>query len=303
VTEAPVAIGVDIGGTKILAAMVDGDGAIVASVRGATPQAGGRAILAATLHLVDELRAEHPTRPVMACGVGTAGVVVRNQIVSANTLLPGWAGQPLAEELESALHRPAVVTNDVHAAAFAEVERGAASGASAALFVAVGTGVGGAFSLDGRIRDGRIGVAGSIGHTAAPGRGDRACPCGARGHVEAYAGGRGIERSYAERLGRLETLHEIAARARDGERPAAEVIVEAAEVLGRAIGGAVNLLDPDLVVLGGGVPEIGPLYLDALRRAVRAEAMLPDQAPLVRAEMGANATVIGAALMASRAAA
>jgi glucokinase len=297
-TEGSV-IAVDVGGTKVLAGLVTSEGDVSATIRLPTPSSGGAALLQTVHEAVRSVRAAaaDARAPVLGCGVGTAGVVLDDRIVSANDLLPGWADMPLAESLSSLLDRPVAVVNDVHAAATAEVRLGAARGMRAALVVAVGTGIGGALVQDGRVVAGRQGIAGSIGHMPAPITAHRVCSCGVIGHIEAYSGGRAIEQDYRHRHGRDLDLHRIAELAVSGDHEAARAIHEGGYLLGRVLGGASTLIDPDLVVLGGGVSSIGELFVGAVRRGMAAEEIRPGAAPrLVPGALGVNSVLIGSAL-------
>ncbi|GGM29367.1 ROK family protein [Dactylosporangium sucinum] len=296
-------IGVDIGGTKIAAALVSADGT-AATVAGPvhrvpTPAAEGpAAVLAAAAGLARRVWQEAGGSPV-ACGVGTAGAVDPAGVVThATGTLPGWRGTDVRSALAAALGLPVVVHNDVHAMAAGEARLGAAAGARDALVVAAGTGIGGAIVVAGAVVAGRHGFAGSVGHLPA-GRSDgRRCGCGALDHVEAYAAGPAIAADYAARAGRtvVPTLEAVAASADPAARAAIDL---GAAVLGAGIAAAANLLDPDVVVLGGGVLSLGDRFLPGVDAALRAAA-LPgiDRVPLRPAALGSAAVLAGAALLA-----
>lgn len=184
-------LGVDVGGTKTAAAVVDACGRVLLSSVVATPaRLGGAAVLeaagAGAALTLERARAEG-LRPE-ACGAGVAGVIGPDGVVtSATEALPGWAGVDVRSGLAAATGLPVRVVNDVHALALGEARFGAAADARSVLVVAVGTGVGGAFVHDRRLVAGRSGTAGSIGHTPVAGREGRRCPCGAEDHLEAYA--------------------------------------------------------------------------------------------------------------------
>lgn len=295
-------IGIDLGGTKIAAAVVDASGGIVGRVaRTATPaREGPGAIVAAMVALVDELRAEHPT--VEAIGIGAAGVISRDGVVtSATDILPGWAGTPVTALMAAATRLPVTTVNDVHAAALAEGVHGAGSTFDRVLVAAVGTGIGGGVVVAGRLDPGSRGLAGSIGHIPITAASGLRCSCGAIGHVEAAASGPALERRYAERSrsSSLISLRELAARAADGEELAASVIRFGGEALGEALAGAVNLLDIDAVVVGGGVASIGEPLLAPAREAMRAGVLhAARNVPVLAARFGAEAAIVGASLAA-----
>jgi glucokinase len=312
VNRSPLVVAVDIGGTKIAAGLVDAEGRLYEQRRTATPAAGGgEAIMAAVLGCARPLRDLGGDR-VAACGIATAGVVdPAGRIAGATDLLKGWAGTDVRGIAERALGLPATVVNDCHAAGTAEARIGAARGARTGLVVAVGTGIGGALVADGATVTGRSGTAGAIGHLPAPvGAGSaaqvpatvvagRRCSCGAFDHVEAHASGPAIERSYREVTGRVLELREIASLARSGQPQARHVITAAASLLGRVLGGAANLLDPDVIVVAGGVSGLGSLLLSPMRRGFRADALVGVRGvPIREAVLGERAGLVGAGLAA-----
>jgi glucokinase len=297
VTE--LVLAVDIGGTKILAGLVAADGTIAASEQVATPaREGAAAIIAAVVELCEKLQADHG--PVARCGVGTAGVVGEHgEITSATDHLSGWAGTRLQDRLTEALNMPVTVLNDVQAVGLCEALLGAAKGYRSALMLALGTGVGGAIARNGAVERGAWGIAGSVGHHLSPVRRGRRCACGGTDHLEAYASGTAMEEEYRTRTGRIAPLREIAAVARAGDADAAAVILEAAEVLGACIGSANNVVDADIVVVGGGVLALGDLLLIPAREAARREALgLSKAVQIVPAMFGTTACLIGASLAA-----
>ena len=299
-------VGVDIGGTKTAVAgfAPDDEGGLrrVTPVRTiATPaRDGGDAIVRAVRDAVGEVCGA--TR-IEAVGVGTAGVVGSDgSITSATDAIRDWTGFPVRQELVRAIGVPVSVVNDVHAAAVAESSVGAGAAADSVLLVAVGTGIGGAVVLGDGLRRGVTGTAGSVGHTeiALPPRlAERRCPCGARAHVEAVASGPGLEQTYLEESGVRGTLREVSAAAREGDMLARRVIADGAQYLGRALAGANALLDVEVIVIGGGVAEIGASYLAEVESAYRAVAMPgPARARIVPAALGIDAGLTGAALVA-----
>ncbi|MGW0479876.1 ROK family protein [Nonomuraea sp. NPDC003214] len=313
-----LAVAVDIGGTKIAAGLVDAAGRLTGERRTPTPAAdGGKAIMAAVLDCARPLLALGGDR-VVACGIATAGVVdAGGRVSSATDLLTGWAGTDVRSVAEHALGLPVTVVNDCHAAGTAEARLGAARGARTALVVAVGTGIGGALVTGGTTYPGPTGTAGALGHLPAPAAAlvsSRRCSCGATDHIEAHASGPAIERTYHELTGHELTGHElagheltgdrlglaaIAALARSGDPRAIQVITTAATLLGRTLAGAANLLDPDVIVIAGGVSRLGPLLLDPLRLAYRADALPgPRRAPIHPATLTDQAGLIGAGLTA-----
>jgi len=295
------AVGVDLGGTKTAVAVVAPDGTMGEVLTAPTPAlAGGEAVLDAVADLVARAAAGHDD--VAGVGVGTAGVVdaTRGAIISATETFASWVGTDVAAGLRARLGwddaRLVEVRNDVDAHALGEAWLGAGRGRSSMLMVAVGTGVGGAVVLDGRLWTGAHHVAGEMGHIPTPGAAGMRCPCGVDGHLEAVAAGPAIERAYALAAGESLPGRDIMARAADGGEPARGVVAAAAVALGRAIAGVVTVLDPACVVIGGGVAAAGDEWWTPLRAACRGEVVpVLRNLELLPAALGPEAAILGAA--------
>ncbi|GAA4415588.1 ROK family protein [Georgenia halophila] len=300
-------VGVDLGGTKIAGALVgsDGRGGDVLTVP--TPaDSGPAALLDAVARLVSRLAAtvEGPGS-VRGVGIGTAGVVDvgAGMILSATDVLPGWTGTAVVDGLRSRLAGsldPGVrihVQNDVDAHAAGEAWLGAAAGLDDVLLVAVGTGVGGAVVRNGVVLRGAHHVAGEIGHLPVPGAEGLRCSCGRTGHLEALASGLSLHRRYVA-LGGSGTgnAHEVFSRAASGDALAVRAVQESGTAVGRALAGAVTLLDPDAVVVSGGVAGSGEMWWQAMESTLRAELIDPLAGiPVLRPLLGARSAVVGAA--------
>lgn len=307
--DGPV-LGIDIGGTKILAAVVAGDGTTGPPARVATPAGDGpAAVLDAAIGAARSALAQQPG-DVTACGVGTAGTVGPGGVISyATDTLPGWAGTDVRAAVSRALGLPAVVLNDVHAAALGESAHGAAAGHRTALIMWIGTGIGGAIVRDGQVIRGRTDSAGGVGHVPVPDRtvsGDwQRCSCGAWDHLEAHASGPAITRRYrqlaaggnpASGMREQPDLPEIAALARSGDHLALRVIEHAGAMIGGVLGGLVNVLDPDVIVLGGGVSSFAGLLDKPIDQALKEQALPgPASVGIAFSALGPLAVVIGAA--------
>lgn len=291
-----VVAALDIGGTKLAAALVARSGEIVDRRTVPTPaDAGGRAILAVASELVADLRAGSPAE-LVALGIGSAGVVdpVSGRVLAATDQLADWAGTDLTE-LGARWRVPVAAMNDVHAHALGE-----ASADGTMLFLAVGTGIGGAYVVDGAVLAGAHSVAGHAGHLPSVYADRTPCTCGGRGHLEAIASGPALVARYQELSGeQAGDLRSVAERAAAGDRVAGEVIEYGGAAVGSALGGLVNMLDPHVVVIGGGVAGLGMLWWNALRAGFRREALprLVD-VPVSAARLGSDAALIGAAKVA-----
>ena len=300
-------VGLDIGGTKLAAAIVDRDGEVRSRLQVVSPAASGpEAVLASAGSLVSRLIETSDERPV-ALGVATAGVVDhrRGTIRSAVGTIAEWGGAPVRAALEQRTGLPTAVENDVNAIAIAEQRSGAARGARSVLVAAVGTGVGGAVVVDGRLWRGSTGSAGELGHIPVDvlGRSDWAarCSCGRAGHLEALTSGPAIARRYQLLVGspRSVNLEDVARAARTGKLAALTVVSEAGTVLGRALGGLANVIDPEVVVLAGGVLGLGEDFIAAVTAALRAETLPgPSGVAVVQSAFGSDAGIVGAAMVA-----
>ena len=259
--------------------------------------------------LAEELLDEESA--LVGVGIGTAGVVDARTgtIVSATDTFADWPGTPLAALIREALadrlpaDAPVAVQNDVDAHATGEYLHGAAAGASSALVVAVGTGVGAGIVLDGVPVRGAHHVAGELAHLPIPGAAHLRCPCGRSGHLEALGSGIGLHRHYLSLGGDagLRDARGVAAAAGTGDSLAVRAVQDSAAAVGRALAGAASLLDPERIVITGGVPRIGELWWDSLRAAFHAEAIdaLHDT-PILPGTLGDDAPLRGAAASAWR---
>lgn len=287
--------GIDIGGTNTQVVLVDADLQVLARAEAPTPAlVSGEAMAATAASLVLDLA---DGRSLAGVGVGAAGVVdtVEGRILVASDSFAGWSGFPLTSVLSEALDAPTYLDNDVNAFLRGEVSAGSIAGATEALGITLGTGVGGALWIDGRLWDGPHGAAGEIGHI--PGFGDALCTCGGRGHLETLASGRSIARRYSQlAASRPVTAREVAGFALAGDATALRVFSDAADGVAQGILVTAGLLDVTTVVVGGGVsrswPLLGRLVRDALDRQppVSGAALRLEQSGL-----GADAVALGAA--------
>ena len=291
-------LGIDIGGTKIAAGFVTGAGRVMLSDRRPTPLTGGAAILETAMALARTLQEAAP-EPLTAIGVGTGGQVDtdRGVIVSATDLLPGWAGTDVRAAFEQAFGLPCSVDNDVNALAVGEARFGAGRGLPTVLYLALGTGVGGALLLNGCVHHGATWTGGEFGHLLLTT--DETAP---RKTLEDWASGPGLLRTYRELTGAGPevTGEAVAAEATcDPDGPAARAVTRTGECLGFGLAGLANALDPDLIVVGGGLSALGDALLDPARRLLRRYALPgPARCPVVLAALGADAAIVGAAALA-----
>ncbi len=309
-------VGVDVGGTKIAAGVVDDAGTILARARRESPATDSDAIEESVAGLVAELRLEHE---IEAVGVGAAGFVdvARSTVLFAPNL--AWRDEPLKADLEARMGLPVVIENDANAAAWGEFAFGAGADVDDLLLVTVGTGVGGGIVLDGRLHRGAFGVAAEIGHfRVVPG--GRVCGCGNRGCWEQYASGSALVRDAKEQAregslmarglldragGNIDDITGplITEAAKDGDEFAIERLVTVGQWLGEGIASLTAVLDPAVVVIGGGVSEAGDLLLDPIRAAFRSNLTGRTYRPALEirpAQLGNRAGMIGAADLARK---
>jgi glucokinase len=313
--------GIDLGGTKIQTAIVDGGGTVRGEARQPTPTAGGPADVARAMEdALREAASAAGVKPedLSGVGVGSPGDADgKTGIVSAARNLPGWDGSfPLGETLSKALGAEVGIGNDVQVATEAEFQLGAAREFSSLIGVFWGTGVGGGLVLDGKPWLGR-GAAGEIGHMVVK-RGGAKCPCGRRGCMEAYAGRSAMEAEarreqeeghktdlfkLMEKHGKPRLTSGIWERAIDhGDHLATKLIDRAIEALGTGIASAVNLLDVEAVIIGGGLGiRFGDRYMEALTKEMDKHLFLNERPPAIRvASLGDLGGAIGASLLVGR---
>ncbi|NSX35230.1 ROK family protein [Pseudarthrobacter oxydans] len=304
------AIGVDLGGTKTAAGVVSAAGEVLFPATIPTlNRAGSDAILDATAGLVSSLmgRARAEGLDVAGVGVGSAGVIdaARGVVVSATDAILGWAGTALTAGLAARLGLPPssiLAVNDVHAHALGESWAGAAAGTASSLLVAFGTGVGGSLVLAGQPLLGHRFVGGHVGHFASPYAFDGGtpvpCVCGGSGHVESIASGPAVRETYLRLGGREEDAADtraVFALAGAGETTAIRAIKLGASAAGQAVGGLANVLDPEVVVVTGGLADAGEPWWQPMEHALRAE-LLPALGgiPVLHAKLGNAAAMVGA---------
>jgi len=311
-------IGLDLGGTEAKVGLGGADGALLwRDRRPSRAREGGEAILAALGDAAEAAVAEARRRggEVRALGLGTPGIVDREsgRIRYPVANLGGWHGTDLAGFFRARFGFPAVIENDANSAAWGEYRRGAGRGARTLVLATVGTGIGGGAVIEGTLLRGATGAAMELGHGVFI-AGGRACPCGLSGCLEAYAGGRAMAEEWTRRrsaaaspaatTAESPTLSDLLAAERAGDPLAAEVLDEGARALGHGLVSALHLLNPDVLVIGGGILDARPRHHDLALESLRAH-LLPkavDGLSVRLAALGNEAGVVGALLLAAEAA-
>ncbi|MFT4009714.1 MAG: ROK family glucokinase [Nocardioidaceae bacterium] len=311
-------VGIDIGGTKVLAGVVDGFGNVIERLRRPTLGSDVAAVEDTIVEIVGEFRSRHA---LAAVGIGAAGFVdaTRSVVMFAPHL--AWRNEPLRAAVAERVRLPVVVDNDANAAGLAECRFGAGIGHRYVMCATLGTGIGGALLIDGRIHRGANGMAGELGHIQMVEGGHR-CPCGNRGCLEQYASGRALEREARELIAanspvahRLADIcggdptrltgPDVTDAAKEGDPLSIVLLAAVGRGLGVGLAGFAAAFDPSLVIIGGGVSEAGELLLEPTRKGF-ARALVGRgfraEPPIVVAKLGPEANFIGAADMARSAA-
>jgi glucokinase len=295
VERTPV-IGVDLGGTKILAGVVERGGTIVRGSERPTPVTSQEDLLAALDDVVEELLDERPA--ALGFGIPSRIDQKRGRVVSS-TNLP-LADLDFRDRMRGRFRLPVAIDNDGNTAAIAEWLVGAGRGTKHMVMLTLGTGIGGGLILDGRPYRGSTGAGGELGHIVIehdgpPCQGD----CTGRGHLEALASGRAADARARELLGPDATARDLVLRAEEGDEASREALADIGRKLGSGIGSFLNIFNPELVVVGGGFSAAGELLLGPAREIAAREAVSPSRdAPIVLAELGPEAGLVGAGLVA-----
>jgi glucokinase len=295
-------IALDVGGTGMKAALVGPDGQLLHQDRRATGRdRGPDTVVAAILDFAAELRAygeQQLGEPPAAAGVAVPGIVDERAGVAVYAANLGWRDVPLRALLADRLGIPVALGHDVRTGGLAEGRLGAGRGADRFFFVALGTGIAGGFGLDGRVESGAHGFAGEIGHIVVRPQG-AACPCGQRGCLERYASAAAVSEAWAKAGGGPDADAADCAKAvTSGDPNAVRVWEEAVAALADGLVTALTLLDPRVLIIGGGLAEAGDVLLDPLREAVERRVTFQKLPAIVPAELGDTAGCLGAGLLA-----
>ena len=305
-------IGVDVGGTKVLGGVVNQDGAVLKTARRDTPREGGAALTQAIADVAKELMVDFSVDSV---GVSAAGFVSSDRkTMLATPNIAGWNGLDLDSQLTQLIGLPVVIENDANAAAWGEARFGAGRGKEHMLMLTVGTGIGGGIVVNGDLYRGAFGIAAEIGHIRVVPDG-HLCGCGARGCFEQYASGNALMRHAREAIaaspdiarnllsrgdGTIDGLtgKDITDAAREGDSVALAAFNTTAQWLGAGIASLSVVLDPQCVVIGGGVIDAGDILLEPTRAALIRYMPFAGKHPypeIIAAELGNDAGLVGVA--------
>lgn len=293
--------GIDLGGTKVEGVIADATRPERAVWRARLPTESDRGyahIVSRVVAVVEQLEAASGERRPAVIGVGTPGAVepATGTLKNSNTVCLN--GQPLGTDLSHALGVETRLANDANCFALAEATLGAARGRDVVIGLILGTGVGSGIVVHGRVLPGLHGIAGEWGHNPLCGE-SAPCYCGRAGCVETVISGPALERFYERRAGARAPLPEITRRAAEGDSHADATLGRLVRGFGEAIAAVINILDPDAIVIGGGVGNIDRLYGEETRAAIRRHLFNPElRTELLRPALGDSAGVFGAALLA-----
>ena len=292
---------VDVGGTTLKGALADRDGALFLRDRRQTsPDRGPQAVLEGILGLVDDLVAEgvrrHGARALAGIGIAVPGPVDERAGIVLDAPNLGWRDVPLRQMAVERTGMQVFITHDVRAAASGDAALGSGRTAADHLFIAIGTGVGAAVVIDGRPYSGMHSTAGEMGHMTIDPDGPL-CGCGVRGHLEAYAAAGGMQKLYAEATGEQIDAEVLVGRAVAGDEPARRIWHQAIDALALSIANVVVILDPQRVVIGGGLAAAGEYLFQPLRERIRERLPFGRAPEILPAELGAEAGMRGMAVL------
>lgn len=307
-------LAIDIGGTKLAAAIFDSKNNMVGRSRMATrAEEGPEAVISRIGQLAEKLMKRNgvDSRSLSLVGVGCVGPLdSETGIVYSPPNLPGWDAFPLRQKLEEMFGAPAFIDNDANAAALAEQRFGAGCGYNNIIYITVSTGIGAGFILDGRLYRGSDFSAGEFGHIVMGPHGPK-CNCGGRACLEALASGTAIARiarskalrtpgsqlaKVMDRNGGAISAKDVVQGARAGDKVAGSIIEKAATYIGLGVTTAIHMLNPDIIIIGGGLSRSGKMLFDPIRRTVaeRAQKHLAGHVPIVPAKLGNKVGIYGA---------
>jgi glucokinase len=291
-------IGVDVGGTKVLAAVVSRDGSLGARAERPTEIGSQQSLFAQLDALVQQLRAQAPDAAAIGFGIPSR-IDQRHGRAVASVNVP-LQNVDFRDRMHERYELPVAMDNDANAAAIAEWRVGAARGANNVVMLTLGTGVGGGLILGARPHRGATGSGAELGHIVVDLDG-LPCRCGGRGHLESYATGLVADALAREHFGPQATARDLVRRSRDGDAEAVALLARIGRYLGAAVASFANALEPELVVIGGGFGEAAFEFLvESAREVLARDGLVPnrDNLRIVQAELGTDAGVIGAGMVA-----
>jgi len=289
------AIGVDLGGTKTEAILLAPDGTVLFRERRATPREDGyEAMLRTVVELIGAASSTMPRDASCTIGIGIPGSLDETTGLVRNANSTCLIGNPLKTDIERLLGKSVRIRNDADCFTLAECRAGAGQGHGLVFGVIMGTGCGGGICIDGIVREGPHRIAGEWGHVSLD-RDGAPCYCGNRGCVETCISGSGVEAAFFRKYGQRKKMDDIVVRARSGDQWCQEIFEFFLDDFGRCLGGLISILDPDAVVLGGGLSNIDELYTVGIERVQKYAFHDKISTPILKNRLGDSAGVFGAA--------
>ncbi len=295
--DAPYRIGIDLGGTKIETILFDPAANILHRERIPTPRGGEDEysdIRDAVCDLIQATQGRIPAKAAHTIGVGIPGTIHPQKQVVQNANTTSLRDRPFQADIEGLLGRPVGMDNDANCFTLAEVVSGAAQGYGLVFGMILGTGCGGGLCIDGKIHRGRHLIAGEWGHFSIDPGGER-CWCGNPGCIETKLSGTGVAKHYHRKFGEQIKFETIVTRHRQQDPRATDIFDQFLEDFGRCVGGLISLLDPDAIVIGGGLSNIEELYTEGVDRVRRYAFHEHVETPILKNQLGDSAGVYGAA--------
>ncbi len=292
-------LGIDLGGTKTEAVLLDPGGAVVHRKRAPTPRHADAdteydGIVEAVTAMIGETLAHCPRSGACTVGVGIPGTINAESGLVQNANTTSLTDKPFQKDLEKRLGRPVGMENDANCFTIAEARQGAGQGYGLVFGIIMGTGCGGGLCINGELHRGRHLIAGEWGHFSVDPDGP-VCYCGNPGCVETKISGGGVEKNYQRKFGRIMRMDQITKGYRQGDPDCRSIFEQFLEDYGRCLGGLISLLDPDAVVLGGGLSNIEELYSLGMEKVRRYAFHARVQTPILKNRLGDSAGVFGAA--------
>ena len=293
--SSPAAIGIDLGGTKTEAIILNPDSTVLWRQRTTTPRVDGyNAILTLVSQMILEAVVKLPTGNPFTVGVGIPGSIDSSTNLVRNANSTCLIGHPLQSDIERLIDHPVRIRNDADCFTLAECHSGAGRGYGLVFGVIMGTGCGGGICINGEVREGPHRIAGEWGHQSMIPDGAE-CYCGNRGCVETLISGSGVENVFFNEYGQHLTMDEIVTQARSGDERCKKTFDHFLDDFGRCLGGLISILDPDAIVLGGGLSNIDELYSEGIEMVKKYAFHDKLRTPILKNQLGDSAGVFGAA--------
>ncbi len=295
-----LALGVDLGGTKIRAGLMQDDGSVAHVMECKTlAYRGSDAVISDMVKLMQQLMQCVDKKDVRGIGIGSPGPLnVSTGVVESPPNLPGFEQVPLRSRIESVMQLPTFLDNDASVAGLAEYRYGCGRGSSSMLYMTISTGIGGGVVEHGQIIRGRRCMSAEFGHVSIDAINGKLCTCGNRGCLEALASGPAIAETASRVFSRPMTTQEVGQRAHDGDSLAQKILDDAFDALGAGLVNLVHAFDPERIVLGGGVTQMGSMLLDHVSHYVVTHVMPPYRdVSFYFAHLRQDVGVIGAACL------